>query len=223
MICVGYTAASWIGFGFYFVNASGAQWRLPLAIQALPPLFLSVGVLFLPESPRWLIDRDRMEDAYDAFKAVRAETTDNILNNEDAIQEEFKLLQGQIAHERQNALSLIDLWRIPSYRKRCIVGFITLFGCRKYFPCRGAIEASNYRHDISHTDAAEQRERRPWSSTTMDLCYMALLALAPSSNCSFNLGGSQFAHSATCSMPWWSTESVVSTCSSSVTSAVWLP
>lgn len=44
---------SWAGYGFYFVNASGAQWRLPLAIQAIPALFCTLGILFLPESPRW--------------------------------------------------------------------------------------------------------------------------------------------------------------------------
>jgi MFS family permease len=53
LICVGYTMSSWIGLGFYFVNASGAQWRIPLAIQCIAPLILASGVMFLPESPRW--------------------------------------------------------------------------------------------------------------------------------------------------------------------------
>lgn len=52
-ICLGYVSASWVGFGFYFVNANATQWRMPLAIQCLPPLLLAVGVLFIPESPRW--------------------------------------------------------------------------------------------------------------------------------------------------------------------------
>ncbi|OAL36712.1 hypothetical protein AYO20_04044 [Fonsecaea nubica] len=130
LICVGYAAASWIGLGFYFVNASGAQWRLPLAIQCFPPLFLALGVLFLPESPRWLVDRDRVDEAYRSFKAVRAERTDDIISDDLAIRAEFNLLQGQILHERLEVLSFIDLWRKPSMRKRCIVGFLALFGCQ---------------------------------------------------------------------------------------------
>lgn len=52
-ICIGYALSSWVGLGFYFVSASGAQWRIPLAIQCAAPLVLACGVLFLPESPRW--------------------------------------------------------------------------------------------------------------------------------------------------------------------------
>lgn len=53
VLSVGYVVASWVGLGFYFVNARGAQWRLPLAIQCFAPLILACGSLFLPESPRW--------------------------------------------------------------------------------------------------------------------------------------------------------------------------
>lgn len=53
MIGLGYASASWIGFAFYFVHASNTQWRIPTAIQCIPPLMLSVGIWWLPESPRW--------------------------------------------------------------------------------------------------------------------------------------------------------------------------
>jgi MFS family permease len=53
VITLGFVTGSWIGYGFYFVNANGAQWRVPLVLQALPPLILTFGILFLPESPRW--------------------------------------------------------------------------------------------------------------------------------------------------------------------------
>lgn len=53
MLGLGYAVASWIGVGFYFVNASGTQWRLPLAIQCLWPLLLAGGIMMVPETPRW--------------------------------------------------------------------------------------------------------------------------------------------------------------------------
>jgi MFS family permease len=53
MIGTGYMIASYVGLGFCFVNASGAQRRIPLAIQCVAPLLLTAGVMLLPETPRW--------------------------------------------------------------------------------------------------------------------------------------------------------------------------
>jgi hypothetical protein len=44
---------SFIGLAFYFVDAGGAQWRPPLAIQCVFTLVLGLGIWLLPESPRW--------------------------------------------------------------------------------------------------------------------------------------------------------------------------
>lgn len=130
MICVGYSLASWVGLGFYFVNASGAQWRLPLAIQCLPPLFLAVGIYFLPESPRWLLSQDRAEDALKAFEAVRAESDDAALEDREALLKEFETLKEQIHHEKLARHRFVDLFSSPGMRKRCLIGFIVLFGCQ---------------------------------------------------------------------------------------------
>ncbi|KAK5550758.1 hypothetical protein LTR46_011248 [Exophiala xenobiotica] len=53
MICIGYTSASWIGVGFYFVQGNLSQWRGPLGFQILFPLVLLCALPFVPESPRW--------------------------------------------------------------------------------------------------------------------------------------------------------------------------
>lgn len=130
MICIGYSIASWVGLGFYFVNASGAKWRLPLAIQCLPPLILAIGVPFLPESPRWLLDQDRPDEALKAFEAVRAESDDSMLNDRSAILEEFNTLKGLIQHEKMTKHRFVDLFKTPGMRKRCFLGFLVMFGCQ---------------------------------------------------------------------------------------------
>ncbi|EHK42563.1 uncharacterized protein TrAtP1_002416 [Trichoderma atroviride] len=140
MICIGYSVASWVGLGFYFVNASGAQWRLPLAIQCLPPLILAIGVPFLPESPRWLLDQDRPDDALKAFEAVRAESDDSMLNDRSAILEEFNTLKGLIQHEKMTKHRFVDLFKSPGMRKRCFLGFLVMFGCQG----TGTLVINNY-------------------------------------------------------------------------------
>lgn len=58
----GLALACWVNFGFYFVHSS-ANWRFPIAFPAVFASFIAVVVLFLPESPRWLVMQDKLEEA----------------------------------------------------------------------------------------------------------------------------------------------------------------
>ncbi|XP_042442709.1 polyol transporter 5-like [Zingiber officinale] len=44
------------------------NWRVMLAVGAVPPVFLSAGVLFMPESPRWLVIRGRIGEAKEVLR-----------------------------------------------------------------------------------------------------------------------------------------------------------
>lgn len=51
----------------------GGVWRLMLAVCAIPALCLLIGMLRMPESPRWLIARGRYDDALAVLRQVRSD------------------------------------------------------------------------------------------------------------------------------------------------------
>jgi hypothetical protein len=75
-----------------------------------------------------VLAQDRVEEAYKSFLMARAETAD--AHDTPTIQAEFDLLHLQLVHEKENAVSFADLFRQPHLRKRCIVGWLTMFGAQ---------------------------------------------------------------------------------------------
>ncbi|THX87413.1 general substrate transporter [Aureobasidium pullulans] len=70
----------------YFVNYGvtrsispdkDAQWRIPFALQMLPGALLLIGIVFQNESPRWLMEKDRHDDAARALAHVRGRSQDD--------------------------------------------------------------------------------------------------------------------------------------------------
>jgi SP family galactose:H+ symporter-like MFS transporter len=55
---------------YAFTNIDGS-WRWMFAIGLLPALLLSIGMLFLPESPRWLVTKGRDQEATTILKQLR--------------------------------------------------------------------------------------------------------------------------------------------------------
>lgn len=62
-IALGYAVASYMGMAFYFSPSPAAQWRGPLGIALLWPVMM-IGIMFIvPESPRFLLMKGRVEEA----------------------------------------------------------------------------------------------------------------------------------------------------------------
>jgi sugar porter (SP) family MFS transporter len=68
MITVGILAAYIVDFGLKDVSNN---WRWMLGLGAIPGVALAVGMFFLPESPRWLVERGREDEARDVLTRAR--------------------------------------------------------------------------------------------------------------------------------------------------------
>ena len=54
-----------------FIESTWA-WRIPSFVQVAPSLICSFILLFIPESPRWLISKDRHEEALEVLAIVNS-------------------------------------------------------------------------------------------------------------------------------------------------------
>ena len=61
----------------YIANSAlaGAEaWRWMIALAVVPSALLFLGMLFMPETPRWLVSKDRDEEAREVLRRTRDET-----------------------------------------------------------------------------------------------------------------------------------------------------
>ncbi|KAF2019766.1 MFS quinate transporter-like protein QutD [Aaosphaeria arxii CBS 175.79] len=65
------------GINLHIPGLSSSKWRIPFALQMLPGAILLAGIVFMNESPRWLVEKNRISDARKALSIVRAKPIDD--------------------------------------------------------------------------------------------------------------------------------------------------
>ncbi|RYO26779.1 hypothetical protein AA0111_g7690 [Alternaria arborescens] len=108
--------------------------RFPLAFQNVPGLVLLAGIFFLQESPRWLMEKDRHEDAMASLNKLRKG------HDAETIDLEFREIRDVIIADRAlGNISWTSIITKTSWRKRLLLGC----GVQAFGPLSG-INVINY-------------------------------------------------------------------------------
>ncbi|PKS09830.1 hypothetical protein jhhlp_004453 [Lomentospora prolificans] len=99
--------ANWMNYGLFF-HSGPLQWRFPLGFQLIFPIVVASALLCVPESPRWLMLRDRHDEARKVI--ARLHGTDTELDHPD-VAAEFLSIQGTIELERKDRVPVMDVLR----------------------------------------------------------------------------------------------------------------
>ncbi|KAH9208327.1 general substrate transporter [Leptodontidium sp. 2 PMI_412] len=119
LIIFGLAFSYWLNFAFFFVSGQ-INWRFPIAFQCVFAGILIAFILELPESPRWLIKKGRIEESKVVFAALDGISVDesfvqaqvdevlSTLEKEEGTRKSLKLLvsQGPKKHFHRSMLAI---------------------------------------------------------------------------------------------------------------------
>lgn len=108
-------------------DATQTQWVVPLGIQLVPGVLLAIGMLFCPESPRWLARKDRWEEAEAVLVNLRGLSGDN-----EYIREELSEIRQQVEERTANKMTLTESFKRliqKGVRNRILIGLL-LMACQ---------------------------------------------------------------------------------------------
>ncbi|KAJ5506448.1 Major facilitator superfamily domain general substrate transporter [Penicillium expansum] len=93
-------------------------WRIPSILQAAPAALQLIFIWFVPESPRWLLSKDRSEEAFDILVKYHGEGD----RNSALVNAEFIEISAQLKLEIENSKSRwVELVQSPGNRKRTLI------------------------------------------------------------------------------------------------------
>ncbi|KAF3915636.1 hypothetical protein ABW21_db0208981 [Orbilia brochopaga] len=120
---VGSFIAFWINYACtkHVKTLGNWDWQMVVIFQVLVPIIIVSLIWFNPETPRWFVQKGRVEEAKAALRRVR--------DTEEEVEEEILQIQQAIQFEKESLDgSYLPLWKDKSLRKRLLLAFVINFG-----------------------------------------------------------------------------------------------
>lgn len=122
-ITFGIMVSFWIGYGTNYIGGTGegqsiAAWEIPVCIQILPALVLAAGMLlFMPQSPRHLMNQGREEECLQTLARLRDTSVDDI-----SVRIEFLEIKALHMFEDEVARKRYPQYQDGSFKSRFMIG-----------------------------------------------------------------------------------------------------
>ncbi|OOQ83624.1 MFS monosaccharide transporter [Penicillium brasilianum] len=122
-ITFGIMVSFWIGYGTNYIGGTGdsqsnAAWLIPICIQILPAITLAAGMmLFMPQSPRHLMNTGRDEECLQTLARLRGTSTDDLL-----VRIEYLEMKSLHLFEKETAAEKYPQWQDGSFQSRFQIG-----------------------------------------------------------------------------------------------------
>lgn len=148
-------------------NGGPEKWRVMVACGAILPVVMILLVLChaMPESPRWLLQKGRIEEAQQVLAQVHDCPADHVLVRDMVREIQTSLQREQVAEQQQRhgVVGLFSLWVRPSLRRVLLIGVGTAMAQQAV----GIDAIQNYLLDVIDHSAPSSSAAAAASSETL--------------------------------------------------------
>ncbi|RDW75506.1 hypothetical protein BP6252_06648 [Coleophoma cylindrospora] len=108
---------TWIAYGTAYLGDNQWAWRIPTIGQNVPCLLVLLALPWIPESPRWLIQKGKVDQAHEILAKYHA----NGKMDDELVLFELNEIREAVQLEKESRLTWVECFSTPGNRKRFLL------------------------------------------------------------------------------------------------------